>query len=251
MNGCPKAVLFDLDDTLAESFRPPKPETVAKLKLLLDRIPTSIITAAGFARLHDQFLPELTSSRNISQMYLFPNSAADCYTYAKGTWAHTYSFALTHEERERITAILKKHATEVTGENPQYQCMIIDREAQVAFAAIGLDAPMEYKKAWDPDQKKRAKLKKLLEKELPDFEVLIGGMTTVDITRKGINKSYGVQWLAKHLKCKTADMLYVGDALYPGGNDYVVIETGVQVRPVTGPAETLSVIEDLLKLCGL
>lgn len=249
MHECPKAALFDLDDTLAESFRPPKPETLAKLKRLLDVTPCAIITAAGFSRIHDQFLPELSASANVDHLYIFPNSAADCFVFRDGSWGHAYTFALTPDERARIMQVIEKHAHKAVGEDPQYQHMIIDREAQVAFAAIGLDAPLEIKKAWDPDQKKRMKLKKVLEKELPEFEVLIGGMTTIDITRKGINKAYGVEWLAKELKCKPEEMLYVGDALYPGGNDHVVIQTGVQVRPVTGPAATSGVLDDLAKIC--
>lgn len=249
MNFCPKAALFDLDDTLAESFRPPKPETLAKLKRLLDIMPCAIITAAGFSRIHDQFLPELSASPNVAKMYIFPNSAADCYVFRGDAWGKAYSFALTPQERARISETIEKMAPKVFSDNPTYRHMTIDREAQVALAAIGLDAPLEVKKAWDPDQKKRMKLKKLLENELPEMEVLIGGMTTIDITRKGINKSYGVEWLAKELKCETKDMLYVGDALYPGGNDHVVIPTGVTVRPVTGPAETSALLDELLKLC--
>ena len=248
---CPRAALFDLDDTLAESFKPPRPETLLRFKRLLEKVPCAIITAAGFVRIHDQFLPELITSPKIGRLYVFPNSAAECYTYSGEVWEKIYSFALTPEERSMITSAIRESAEKLKIGHPTYKSMIIDREAQVAFAAIGLDAPLDEKKAWDPDQVKRKKLKTALEKQLPDFEVLIGGMTTIDITRKGINKSYGVTWLAQKLELKPEEMLYVGDALYPGGNDEVVIATGVKTRPVTGPAETNAVMDELLGLCAV
>ena len=246
---CPKAALFDLDDTLAESFRPPKPETLDKLKRLLDHMPCAIITAAGFARVSEQILPELEKSKNVWRFYVFPNSAAECYSWDGESWQRGYTFVLSPEERLQITEAIQKDAKSIVGDDPLYKWRIIDREAQIAFAAIGLDATLEQKKAWDPDQAKRMKLKKILEKQLPEFEVLIGGMTTIDITRKGINKAYGVEWMAKKLNCKAGEMLYVGDALFPGGNDYVVIPTGVQTRMVTGPADTSVVLDELLSVC--
>jgi phosphomannomutase len=246
---CPKAVLFDLDDTLAESFRPPKPETLAKLSRILDYMPCAIVTAAGFARVHEQFLPEIEKSKNVWRFYVFPNSAAECYSWDSESWQKGYTFALTPEERARITEAIQKDAKSIVGDDPVYKWRIIDREAQIAFAAIGMDATLAEKKAWDPDQTKRLKFKKLLEKQLPEFEVLIGGMTTIDVTRKGINKAYGVEWMAKKFDCEPSEMLYVGDALYPGGNDYVVIPTGVKTRMVTGPADTSVVLDELLGVC--
>ena len=41
-------------------------------------------------------------------------------------------------------------------------------------------------------------------------------------------------------------MIYVGDALFPGGNDYPVEEAGVDSIPVKGPEETKRVIETII-----
>jgi hypothetical protein len=41
-------------------------------------------------------------------------------------------------------------------------------------------------------------------------------------------------------------MIYVGDALFPGGNDYPAIEAGVVSIQVQGPGETRKVVETLL-----
>jgi HAD superfamily hydrolase (TIGR01484 family) len=236
----PKAVLFDVDDTLAESFRPPAPSTLSRLRALLDKTTIGIISAAGFPRIERDFVATLTDSPHASRLYVLPNSSAQAYTWQDG-WNEEYSLALDGAERTRIEECLR-----AADPDPDPRAIILDRGVQVAYAAIGLDAPLADKQSWDPDQRKRIAIKATLDKMLPEYEVLIGGMTTIDITKKGINKAYGVRWIAERLRCEPSDMLYVGDALYPGGNDYVVIETGVQVHKVRGPADTERVIDELL-----
>jgi hypothetical protein len=241
---CPKATVFDVDDTLAESFRPPSHQMMSKLELLLAHVPIAIVSAAGFPRIERDFLHTLSRSPHASNLYVLPNSSAQAYTWNDG-WTEEYSLALSPTERNIIRDAILECA-----ERPDPRAIIIDREVQVAYATIGLDASLEEKKAWDPDQSKRKELKTFLDKRLPGYEVLIGGMTTIDITRKGVSKAYGVRWLAERLKCEPSDMFYVGDALYPGGNDAVVIPTGIQTRSVTGPSETESIIDELIAACS-
>lgn len=248
---CPRAAIFDLDDTLAESFQPPKPSMVAKLGALLERIPVSIMSAAGFPRIEADFLHKLTDSPQIDSFYVFPNSSAQCFVHEGGEWHSAYDMLLSEEQREKVRTALEESVTEIQLElNPKYEPVIIDRDVQIAYAALGLRATEEDKRAWDPDKAKRKKLKSALDKRLPDFEVLIGGKTTMDITHKGVNKAYGVGWLSKKLGIPANEMLYVGDAFYEGGNDTVVVPTGIRTRSVTGPPETESVIDELLKACG-
>ncbi len=249
---CPRVAIFDLDDTLAESFQPPKPEMVDRLGKLLELIPIAIMSAAGFPRIKDQFISYLEHSPHISQFYIFPNSTAECYTWENGAWSIAYSLGLSVSDRATIRTAINEALAEtgVLGKHPEHAPEIIDRDAQIALATIGLQASYEEKAAWDPDQEKRKKLKVVLEKKIPQFEILMGGMTTIDITHKGINKAYGVNWFSKKLGIPTSEMLYVGDALYPGGNDEVVIKTGIQTHEVSGPSETLKVINDLLLACA-
>ncbi|MEK7133555.1 MAG: HAD hydrolase family protein, partial [Patescibacteria group bacterium] len=207
--------------------------------------------AAGFPRIRDQFVSHLAHFPHISQFYIFPNSTAECYVHENGSWNIAYSLGLSEADRETIREAIRESLAEtgVLGEHPEHKPMIIDRDAQIALATIGLDASFEEKKAWDPDQAKRKKLTAVLEKKIPQFEILMGGMTTIDITHRGVNKAYGVNWLSKKLGIPAAEMVYVGDALYPGGNDEVVKATGIAVRSVSGPPETLTVLDELLLAC--
>src|SRR3989338_7092563 len=250
---CPRIAIFDLDDTLTESFKPPKPEIVEKIKALLELMPVAIMSAAGFRRIEREFLPTLSKSPFASRLYLFPNSTAQGFLWKEGTWTCVYNNELTEGERVRIKRAIEESVAEtgalkgVVPHGPQ----MIDRGAQIAFAAIGIDASDESKKSWDVDKTKRKKLRKTLRKKIPGFEIMIGGRTTIDITRKGINKAHGVRWLSRHLDIKPKEMLYVGDALYPGGNDAAVIPTGIRTISTSGPVETESIIDDLQKTCSV
>lgn len=247
--GCPKVVLFDLDDTLAPSFQPPELGVIDALQRLLQHMPVAILSAAGLPRMEHDFLAKMEDSPSVNHLYVFPNSASECYRFERGAWHRLYDFAFTPEERAHIKAAIETCAAEVGYRHPDYAAELWDRESQIAYAMISSTAPQSIKKTWDPDQAKRKQLKAGLEKLLPECEILIGGSVTVDITRRGIDKAHGVRWLAKELSASPADMLYVGDALYPGGNDSVVIPTGVQTRQTSGPPETLAIINEILAAC--
>ena len=249
---CPRAAVFDLDDTLAESFKPPSVETLAALRQLLDAIPVAIMTGAGFPRMQAQFLPALANAPHIGRFYLFPTSASQCYVCNGGTWQQIYNVKLSPEERERIKdAVLKVvDSSEMFRGIPHYGEQMIDREAQVAYTLVGIEAPADVKRDWDPDGSKRRQLRDALQKTIPEFEILLGGTTTVDITKKGINKTYGIRWLSEHLNVPPEEMLYVGDAFFEGGNDAIVTSTGIKTRAVSGPQETLRILNELNDVCA-
>ncbi len=245
----PKAVIFDLDDTLAESFQPPAQSMISLLARLLGHMPVGILSAASFHRMERDFLPVLAESPHIDQLYLMPNSSAQAYRWDAG-WQLEYGIALSEDDRTRITKAIEESVAEtgVIEPNPKYEPLIVDRGVQIAYAALGLSATAEDKIAWDPDRSKRNLLKDAIDKRIPDFEVLLGGTTTIDITTRGITKAHGVKWLSEQLSIEPTEMLFVGDALYEGGNDSVVIPTGIKTRPVKNPAETETVIHELLSL---
>ncbi|TSC85538.1 MAG: membrane-associated protein [Parcubacteria group bacterium Gr01-1014_8] len=245
----PRAVLFDLDDTLAESWQPPTPDMVDKLSRLLEHVPVAILSSAGFTRIEKAFLPALEKHPHAKRLYVFSNASAEAHMLEDGSWKSQYHMKFTGEERTKVVAAVKEALGEVKiiDENPKYRPEILERDSKIVFTACGLEATQAEKRAWDPDMTKRKKLKEALHKRLPEFELGIGGTTTIDITPKGINKAYGALWLAKNLGVQPKEMLFIGDAIYPGGNDYTVMEAGVDTRQVQNPAETELLIDKLLE----
>ena len=124
--------------------------------------------------------------------------------------------------------------------------VIQDRGSQITFSALGQQAPLDEKKKWDPDFAKRKKIKAILDKLIPEFSVRLGGATSIDVTKPGIDKAYGIRKLRDILCIAIHDMIYVGDAVFPGGNDYPAKEAGALSIEVRDPGETKTVIEAII-----
>lgn len=123
---------------------------------------------------------------------------------------------------------------------------IEDRGSQITFSTLGQQAPLEEKKKWDPDFTKRKRIKAILDPLIPGFSVRLGGETSVDVTKPGIDKAYGIRKLRDLLGISLQEMIFVGDALFVGGNDYPAKEAGVVSISVRGPSETKPVIEAII-----
>ena len=61
-----------------------------------------------------------------------------------------------------------------------------------------------------------------------------------------IDKVYGIKKLRDTLGIAIQEMIFIGDALFPGGNDYPAKEAGVVSIQVRYPNETKRVIEAIL-----
>ncbi len=90
------------------------------------------------------------------------------------------------------------------------------------------------------------KLSALAGKLIPEFSVRMGGATSIDVTKPGIDKAYGIRKLRDVLQIALSEMLFVGDAIFPGGNDYPPEQAGVCSVCVCGPHETKRVVETVI-----
>ena len=245
----PKLVVFDLDGTLAISKTAVTKEMGTLLARLLFKVPVAIMSGASTVQFEKQVLPVLPEDAQLDRLYLFPTNAASCVTYHDGKWHPQYDHAFSAEEKDQILEVLHEALKENNLDTPPEQLwgpQIEDRGAQIAWSALGQLAPVAEKKKWDPDFQKRLPVRATILRRLPTMSVSVGGLTTIDITRKGITKAYGIEQLTKMTGVLATEMLYVGDALMEGGNDSVVIPTGIQVQQVSGPDDTATVIEKIL-----
>jgi hypothetical protein len=85
---------------------------------------------------------------------------------------------------------------------------------------------VENKTAWDPRGDKKEKLRAHAAERLPGLEVRSGGSTSLDVTRKGIDKAYGLKKIINRLGITRTNVLFIGDRLAAGGNDYPVKANG-------------------------
>lgn len=243
----PKLAAFDLDGTLTVSKSPMTPAMGAVFGRLLAHMPAAVMSGAALHQFEKQFLPYLPADANLKNLYLFPTNAAQCYTNL-GSWEPTYAEELSEEEKSKILNALETARRETGFEDPPqtWGPQVEDRSAQITFSALGQEAPPEVKRVWDPTLEKRLPLYRALCAALPEFSVGLNAATSIDITKAGITKAYGIRRLSEISGIPIQEMLYVGDALGEGGNDAVVKETGVPTREVSGPEETAALIESLL-----
>jgi phosphomannomutase len=89
-------------------------------------------------------------------------------------------------------------------------------------------------------------MKTLLDTLLPEFSVHMGGTTSIDVTKPGIDKAYGIRKLRDILDIALPEMLFIGDALFVGGNDYPAKAAGVISIPIRDPHETKRVIQTII-----
>ncbi len=246
----PKLIAFDLDGTLSESKQRLPAEMGELLGKLLEKMPVAIMSGASFAQFEKQVLPALPDTPFMNRLFIFPTNAAQCYVFKESRWQTAYDQSFNTFEKSRVMQAIKESLEETGFANPTHQVWgerIEDRGAQISFSGLGQEAPLEAKKLWDPTGEKKKTIREAIAKRLTDFSVVASGSTTVDITKKGIDKAYGIRKLIELAQITVTEMLYVGDALEEGGNDSVVKKTGVHTVDVFGPEETALIIEGLIK----
>jgi hypothetical protein len=239
-------VVFDLDGTLAQSKSALDAEMAELLESLLDVVKVAIISGGAWLQFETQILGRLPSGESLKNLSLLPTCGTRFYLYRTG-WELLYAQDFTAPQKRKILDALRR-SIDQTGEKVQktWGEVIEDRGSQITFSALGQQAPLAEKKTWDPDLSKRKQLIAVLEPLIPEFSVNLGGATSIDITRHGIDKGYGIRKLRDALHVEIHDMLYVGDAVFPGGNDYPAKKAGALSIQVRDPQETKCVIEALL-----
>ena len=241
-----KLIVFDLDGTLAESKTPLDAEMSALLCDLLGVVNVAVISGGSWSRFEKQLLIRLPYDARLINLSLLPTCGTKFFQFA-GEWKQLYSEDFSKEEKEKIISSLKK-ALDAAGFDIEkvWGEVIEDRGSQITLSALGQEAPLEEKKNWDPDFSKRKMMKAFLGTLIPEFSVRLGGMTSVDVTKLGIDKAYGIRKLRDTLDIKIEEMIFIGDALFPGGNDYPAKEAGALSIQVKDPHETKRVIEAII-----
>jgi len=245
----PALVFFDIDKTLSASKQPLSPEMAQVLSQLLARTNVAIISGGSFGQFSEQIIKRLPADARFEHLFILPTSGAALYAFTEGAWKPVYEERLTDAQMHKIQAAIETAMGEtglIDPHTPSFGERIEFRGAQVTLSALGQQAPIAEKEAWDPDGMKKRILRDAIAPMLPDFDVKIGGSTSIDVTLHGINKAYGVRKVSQFRSLLIEDMLYIGDALYAGGNDEVVKQTGIRTQQVTDPEDTLHVIHELL-----
>ena len=245
-----KLIVFDLDGTLAESKSALDAEMAVLLAALLGVAKVAVISGGDWPQFEKQLVSNLPQGQSMENLLLLPTCGTKFFQF-DGAWKKLYADELTAGEKEKIFASFRL-AMHETGFKPEktWGEIIEDRGSQITFSALGQQAPLVEKEKWDPGFAKRTKIKAILDTYIPEFSVRMGGTTSIDVTKPGIDKAYGIRKLRDLLGIRIEEMIFIGDAIFPGGNDYPPKEIGVPSICVRDTHETKRVVESIIACLG-
>ena len=245
-----KIIAFDLDGTLAPS-KSALPSRMSKLLTeLLKNYQVCVISGGKYELFQTQLLVNLNaSSKQLENLHLMPTSGTRYYKFNNNVWEQVYAEDIDPEQKKKIVRALNEGLDELKWRPEKVWGEIVeDRDSQITLSILGQEAPLVEKEAWDPDATKKIKLRDIIAPKIPEFEVRAAGTTSIDVTKPGIDKAYGMKKLMKYTNTKIQDILFFGDKLLEGGNDYPVKAMGVDTVEVSSWEDTARAVEDFLRV---
>lgn len=243
-----RVIACDVDGTLTDSKQVANAHIVDLIAQLSRHVDVGLISGAAFSQFHYQILQPLPMDECVpDNIHVMTTCGTAYYRYIDGRWTELYSQQLSPDQARRTRLAIERCARRLgLWEDHTDGPAIDNRGSQITYSALGQRAPIARKNAWDPTAKKRDSLRCALQRELPDLQVRRGGSTSVDVTLKGVDKAYGIRSLMRYTHSTPDQVVYIGDNLREGGNDYPVIATGVTTIPVNNWHDSAEVLERYL-----
>lgn len=242
-----KIIAFDMDDTLSPAKSPADKEMIELLVDLLKKYKVAIITWGRFETIDMQIISQINDLSILNNLYIYPTIWTRMYYFDNWLWNIKYSEDLSYDEVNKITEILEKAIIDLDLKPTEVWWDIVEnRWWQVTYSALWQKAPLVAKQIWDPDKKLRQKIRDYIKDDLKDFSIWIGWTTSIDITKKWLDKSYGIRKMIENIWIVKDDILFVWDAIFPGWNDYPVYEYWIKCNKVENPEDTKKIIRELL-----
>ena len=237
-----KIIVADVDETICETCQPISEEMANKINDTIQKgYQWAFISGTDHQNLQ-KMLSKITEDHHI-----LATTGTNYVKIKKKQSTTIYNLAITNDEKKEITNAFEKLITHFnikshTTKEDQLQ----DRDSQITLSAIGRNANIEAKKQYDPDGIKRKEWIGYLKQHLSEtkYDFKIGGTTSIDVTKKGLDKAWGIQQFASHHNILLSDILFFGDKIYPGGNDYPATKV-VDCISVKSPQDTLNKLKIL------
>lgn len=250
--GSSSLIAFDLDNTLACSRKPMLDPMAEALSNLINVIPVAIVTGGCLSLVQSQVLDKLLPGTQLTRLHIMPTNGTSYYRVRDDASLQcVYEHRIKSEQAEHIIAVIKECALRMglwkePGDSMLWGEQIENRGSQITFSALGQLAPISYKKAWDPAGSLQTRLQECVAQALPDFSVRAGGNTSIDVCCRGDDKAHALRMLAQYCGFSVENITFIGDRMYPGGNDYPTAFTGALAVKVGNPEDTLALCLEVL-----
>ena len=101
---------------------------------------------------------------------------------------------------------------------------IEDRGSMVNFSMVGRDCNLEQRKDYFEYDKKSGERKRIagaIKRQFPELNAVIGGQISIDIAKKGFDKSQVIfEIMHRNVVTSKDEYVFIGDRTEEGGNDY-------------------------------
>lgn len=253
-----KLIAFDLDGTLAPSKSTLPPRMASLLNDLLKTHQVCVISGGKYELFQRQVLSNITTDPDLLKgLHLMPTSGTRYYTFDPDVtdWKLNYAEDFTDEDKQQIITALAEGLDESGyAVDKTYGETIEDRNSQITLSILGQEIVAELgeegvriKEAWDPDGSKKLRIRAIIAPKIPNFEVRAAGATSIDVTKPGVDKAYGMNKLMAATGLSMEDILFMGDKIVEGGNDYPVEQMGIDCISVRSWEDTSYAIEAIVK----
>lgn len=235
-------IIADVDETICETCQPISAEMVHVInELIKNGYQLVFISGTDYKNLQPML------SGIIGDHDILANTGTTYVKIKNQQQKMIYNLSLTKKQKEEIMTAFEKLITHfnivpVTNKQDQLQ----DRDTQITLSAIGRNAPLEAKKKFDPGGSIRRRWVEFLKQYLQEekYDLKIGGTTSIDITKKGLDKAWGITTFLNHHNIPQEKVIFFGDKLYPRGNDYPATKI-VDCISVKNPEDTLQKLQHL------
>jgi len=246
--------LFDMDGTLTKSRSRIRPSMIKTLRSLAEKGGNKLylITGSDVSKVEEQ-IP-----------YLVLEDVFDLVFCSNGTRVYDYSpdpdNELGSQEPELIhsVSLLDYYSQEDMNHIASVLCRLVAdthtkfktgtfiewRDSQINFSIIGRNCTLDQREDYVKWDKKSGERNRIIEKLREEFDgwglgFRLGGQISIDITRRGWDKSYAL----KNIPADPKKCIYFGDRIDYNGNDSDVAAICGRYHQVSGPAETEEIIK--------
>ena len=232
----------DVDDTVCPSTRPVEPELARQL-VRIQALGYSLIFISGSTV--PQIEEQLGRRLGVEHILLGAtgtHAVAHDGQQGRELYREELPADLRHKVLNAYRDLVQRHGIQpATSEADQLQ----DRGTQLTLSAIGRHAPEAAKRSFDPDGSRRRAWISELKAVLGDsVDLHVGGTTSIDATAPGVDKAWGLKRYLASSGRAGETIIYFGDQLSPGGNDYPVRPLAHCVQ-VEGTRQSLQYLEKI------
>jgi len=238
LNSNRKFMVCDVDNTITESCQIVEDRMARQIDALHESNLFAFISGTNMENLF-----KMISSRLKTPHYLLSNTGTRCYYIQNRETHQIYADEFLPNQKKEIISALE-NLIKIEGLVPLASDNIQDRGSQITLSILGRSAPKESKDNYDSTMEKRKRFAEYLSKIIPDYDIHIGGTTSLDITRKGIDKRYGLKRFVANYGLSLKNITFFGDKLMEGGNDYPV-KGLVKCVSVKNPSETYEKFKEI------